>query len=131
MIGYQQYRPSADKKKKNSPKEGRYYTYRNKGTIAVWGMESFSYRKDVLVICEGVFDACRLHNIGLPAIAVLTSNLKPLREWLYSLGRTLYHVKDSHGSKFNVGEAIEIPSHRDDLGEMSEEEVQDIFSFLV
>lgn len=94
LIGYQQYRPAADKTKRNNPKDGRYYTYITKGENAVWGLETFNYKPDVLFITEGIFDACRIHNFGFPAIAVLTSNPKPLKNWLNSINRVIIGVCD-------------------------------------
>lgn len=94
IVGYQQYRPDADKTKRNNPKDGRYYTHITKGELAVWGLETFNYKPNVLFITEGIFDACRIHNFGYPAIAVLTSNPKPLKNWLNSINRTIIGVCD-------------------------------------
>lgn len=86
LCGYQQYRPFAPKTCKNDPKSGRYYTH-VKNKIAVWGMESFHYRTDILCITEGIFDACQLHRYGIPAIAVLANDPKQLKPWLFCLPR--------------------------------------------
>ena len=127
LVGYQQYRPSASKKGQNNPRENRYYTSihgnRNEKPLAVWGLETLAYRKDLLVICEGVFDACRLHNQGIPAIATLTGTPRHLDLWLFSLGRKLYTVPDDHGSKLGRYEELQLPPDRGDLGECTEEEI--------
>lgn len=132
MCGTQQYRPNADKKQKNDPREGRYYTSlhgnKHEKPLAVWGLESFTLRSDVLVIVEGVFDACRLHNAGVPAVALLTSSHKHFRNWLFSLNRKIYKVEDDHGSKLGRYEALQLPENRVDLGECNEEEIKNIIS---
>lgn len=126
-TGYQQYRPNADKKKRNHPREGRYYTSlhgdKNEKPIGVWGLESYYYRDDVLFICEGIFDTCRLHNIGLPAVALLSSDHGHYKNWLTSIGRKIYKVEDDHGSNLGPYEAVKVPPHRSDLGECTLEEI--------
>ena len=59
LVGYQQYRPFADKKAKNDPREGRYFTRLSRDRVGVWGLESWQF-SDVLFLCEGVFDACKV-----------------------------------------------------------------------
>lgn len=86
IVGYQQYRPHAPKICKNDPKNGRYYT-RAKNAIAVWGLESYKYRVDILCITEGIFDACQLHRFQIPAIAVLSNDPKQLKPWLSCIPR--------------------------------------------
>ena len=43
---------------------------------------------------EGIFKACRFHNFGLNALAVLGNNPKHLKSWLWSLGYNLIAVCD-------------------------------------
>lgn len=81
LVGYQQYRPDASKKKKNSPKEGRYYSYISSGSRGVWGLESWSL-SPALFLTEGIFDAARLTSLGLSAIAVLSNDPVFLKPWL-------------------------------------------------
>lgn len=101
IVGYQQYRPDADKKKKNDPKEGRYYTYitdegesapkKAKKHIALYGVDTinrvnFSFRKGKpLFIVEGIFDAAALHYHGYPAVAVLQNDPKNLKSFFAAL----------------------------------------------
>lgn len=73
MVGFQQYRPGASKEKKNSPREGKYFTYRNKGQVSVWGLESWHY-SNTLFLTEGIFDACRLIDKGFSAVAALAND---------------------------------------------------------
>jgi hypothetical protein len=82
MVGYQQYRPSGDKKKFNNPREGRYFTFRKNRVVGVWGLESWSLSR-TLFVTEGVFDAARITARGFSAIATLSNDLDPsTRAWL-------------------------------------------------
>lgn len=134
LCGTQQYRPFADKKQKNNPREGRYYTSlhgdKNEKPLAVWGLESLTMRSDVLVVCEGIFDACRLHNVSVPAVALLTSSHKHFRNWLFSLNRKVYKVEDDHGSKLGPYPSLVLPEGREDLGDCTDEEVVEMMHEL-
>lgn len=134
MVGYQQYNPLANKEKRNHPREGRYFTYlsgdkKNKMT-GVWGLESLSYRDDILVICEGIFDACRFHNFNIPAVALLSSSYKPYKNWLTSLGRKIYKVEDDHGSSLGPYEQLKIPDEYADAGEMNDSDIKKMLGVL-
>jgi DNA primase len=85
LVGYQAYRPDADKVQKNDEK-GRYYTYKgnklvpcwmdrpkHNRTIGVWGLESWNL-STTLFVTEGIFDAARLTQRGYSAIAVLSND---------------------------------------------------------
>lgn len=128
LVGYQQYRPGAEKTKHNDPKEGRYYTYA-KNNLAVWGLESFYFKNDILFLTEGVFDAVKLHALGLPAIAVLANNPKQLKPWLYALPRMIVAVcdNDAAGAKLAgcAGYAIKLDGAHD-LGDMSLDAVREL-----
>ena len=94
LVGYQQYRPSGSKKH-NNPRSGRYFTYKTPGTVAVWGIESLCFAGPVFV-CEGIFDAARLTELGKPAIAVLSSNPDSSTcNFLSCLGRPTIAVCDN------------------------------------
>lgn len=82
LVGYQNYRPSADKEKKNHPKEGRYFTFLKDGKLGVWGLESWSFSK-TLFVTEGIFNAVRLTGRGYSAIATLSNDPVKLKEWLW------------------------------------------------
>lgn len=121
LVGYQQYRPESNKKKHNDPKEGRYFTY-TKDNIGVWGLESFYYRNDILFLTEGIFDACKLHALNLPAIAVLANDPKRIRSWLYALPRFIVAVcdDDAAGRKLaKCGNRAITVSGGKDLGDLS------------
>jgi hypothetical protein len=127
MVGYQQYRPGASKMAQNNPKEGRYFTLRKQPTVAVWGLESFHIRSDVLFVTEGVFDAARLTERGLPAVAVLSNNPSmDVFNWLHSLGRkvVVVHDNDKAGLKLAKFGHAAVTTGEKDLGDSSDEEVE-------
>jgi hypothetical protein len=96
LVGYQQYRPSGEKKPQNNPKLGKYFTYRNQPTQTVWGVESLYLSPSVVFVCEGVFDAARLTERGFSALAVLSNNPNSdLRNWLTCLNRRVVAVCDN------------------------------------
>lgn len=85
LVGFQVYRPTADKNWRLDPKEQRYFTHMSPGQIGVWGLESYRSATLPLFLVEGVFEACRLHNFGLQCVAILGCNPEHLRNWLWSL----------------------------------------------
>lgn len=128
ICGYQQYRPLETKEKKNNPREGRYYTSvhgkKYEKPLAIWGLETLNYRQDILVITEGIFDACRFHNYQIPAVALLNSSWKPARNWLLSINRKIFKGEDDHGS--SLGPFENIPCPESDFGECSDEQIKKI-----
>ena len=50
FVGYQQYRPDADKVRNNDPYMSRYFTKRKQPTHAVWGVESLHLTPHVVLI---------------------------------------------------------------------------------
>lgn len=126
IIGYQQYRPDADKMKDNHPKEGRYFTYRKQPTLAVWGVESLHLTPHVVFLTEGVFDAARLTERGYSALAVLTDNpTKDLRNWLSMLNRKVVAVcdNDKAGRRLAKFGDVAVFTEDKDLGEADDEYV--------
>lgn len=125
MVGYQQYRPEGSKKNNNEPKEGKYFTYRNKTTVGIWGVESLvAFNTPVLFLTEGVFDAARLTSRGVTAFASLTNDPSGgLRNFLHMFGRKVVSVCDGDraGSKLAKSghESFVVPDG--DLGDASEE----------
>lgn len=141
MVGYQAYRPDADKVQKNDLK-GRYYTYKgvkllpkHNKTVAVWGLESW-FLSTTLFITEGIFDAARLTQRGYSAVAVLSNdpNTSTLN-WLLQVrtqrptvavcdpgraGRKL--AKTAH-----TAHTVSVAGHPDaDLGDVSDEYVTEL-----
>ncbi len=95
LVGYQQYRPNGEKKAQNSPREGKYFTYKKQPTVAVWGVESLHLTPNVVFLTEGLFDAARLTERGYSALAVLSNNPSPdLANWLKCLNRRVVAVCD-------------------------------------
>lgn len=94
LVGYQQYRPSQDKTVRKDPRLSRYFTRMHEP--AVWGLEYWNDDCPYVVVCEGIFKACRFHSLGVNAIAVLTSNPVNLKQFMYLLGltKTLVVVPD-------------------------------------
>lgn len=129
MVGYQQYRRTGLKKPQNNPKEGKYFTLRKQPTVAVWGVESLHLTPDLLFVTEGVFDACRLTQLGYSAVAALSNDPgNDFKNWLKMLNRTVVVVadNDSAGRKLaKYGDYVEFTTDKD-LGDSSPEFVQNL-----
>lgn len=129
LVGYQQYRPSADKKAHNHPKEGRYYTYRQKTTLGVFGLESLHLTPNVVFLTEGVFDAARLTSRGVSALAALSNDPAPdLKNWLQCLNRRVVVVcdNDAAGKKLaKFGDDV-VFTNEHDLGDSPESFVDEL-----
>lgn len=129
LVGYQQYRPSANKKKDNHPKMSRYFTYRKNKVVGVWGLESWLL-SNTLFVTEGVFDACRLTSMGYSAVATLSNDLDgPMKEWFYMIRSHRPVVVVCDGDK--AGRKLAKAGHRShvmpegtDLSDASEEYVK-------
>ena len=123
LVGYQQYRPEGTKKPQNNPKEGKYYTYRRKEDLTVWGLESL-HLSDTVFVTEGVFDACRLTSRGYAALAVLSNDpSSDVRNFLYMLRRKVVVVADNDkaGRKLaKFGDQV-VYTQDKDLGDSDEE----------
>lgn len=124
IVGYQQYRPRASKNKSNHPRQSRYFTYRNKDRLGVFGLETWDW-SEPLFICEGIFDAVRLHQFGFAAIATLSNDPKFLDEWFFLTQRSIYSICDEG----KAGDMLKEYTHRHricrqgDLGDMSESDI--------
>lgn len=98
MVGYQQYRPLGEKKVYHNLEVGKYFTHTtkvgNNSSLGVWGLETLCHNDDTVYLVEGIFKACRFHNFGLNAIAVLGNNPKHLTEWLRTLDYCVYAICD-------------------------------------
>lgn len=134
LVGYQQYRPFAGKTKANHPREGRYFTFHKAPTVAVFGTESLHLTPHVVFLTEGVFDATRLTNLGVSALAVLTNNpSKDTGNFLRMLGRTVVCVcdNDAAGRKLAKFGNHVVYTQDKDLGESSPEFVQSLVQRFV
>jgi len=126
IVGYQQYRPDADKVKNNHPTEGRYFIYRNKETLGVWGVESLYLTPHVLFVTEGIFDAARLTQRGFSAVAALSNNpTKDFRNWLSFLNRKVVAVcdNDAAGKRLAKFGDVAVFTEDKDLGDADDEYV--------
>lgn len=129
LVGYQQYRPTGEKKPQNSPREGKYFTYKKQPTLAVWGVESLHLTPDVVFLTEGLFDAARLTERGFSALAVLSNNPTPdLANWLACLNRRVVAVYDNDvaGRKLAKFGHQAVCMDSKDLGDSSDEEVTEL-----
>lgn len=131
MVGYQQYRPNASKTQNNDPWNGRYYTFRQSPTVAVWGVESLHLTPQVVFVTEGVFDASRLTELGVSAVAVLSNNSGwDLKNWLGMLGRRVVAVcdNDAAGRRLAKFGDVAVYTQDHDLGDSTDEFVEDLVS---
>lgn len=130
LVGYQQYNPLGDKKIFNNRFEGKYYTYRNKNqpTVVVWGVESLYQSDGVVYLTEGIFDACRMTNVGQSALATLANNPPAdYKNWLRMLNRPVVAVCDNDvaGRKLaKFGDYVEVVPDDKDLGEAPDDYVR-------
>jgi len=129
IVGFQQYRPEGEKKPNNNPKLGKYYTYRKQPTHTVWGVESLTLTPHVVFVTEGVFDAARLTERGVSALAVLSNNPSAdLRNWLMSLNRLVVTVcdNDAAGRKLAKFGHVSVFTSDKDLGDSDDQFVDDL-----
>jgi len=129
ICGYQQYRPSADKTRRNDPKEGRYYTHKTEGTLVVFGVETLHLTPGLVFVVEGMFDAARLSSRGFSALAVLSNNpTQDLKGFLKCLNRKVVVVYDNDVAGVKLAafghEAVCLNSK--DVGDASEEELNQL-----
>lgn len=124
FVGYQQYRPEGEKKPQNNPKEGKYFTYRKQPTLAVWGVESLHLTPHVVFLTEGVFDAARLTERGVSAVAALSNNpTQDLRNWFTCLNRKVVAVcdNDAAGRRLAKFGDVSVFTEDHDLGDSTDE----------
>ena len=140
LVGYQQYRPGAEKSG-NEPRLNRYFTRRGdegkSKKLAVWGLETVTSDVSVVYVVEGIFDAVKLHNADRAAVAILTSNPGPLGGWLRVLGkRTIGILDNDHtasqagGIRGSTSKSFVVPDPYKDLGDMPQDEVNDFISAI-
>lgn len=137
LVGYQRYDPSGEKVHSHGKVQDdvgmRYYTYmgdenpdakKGRKRLGLWGLETLHAGQRMLFLVEGVFDAIRLHNLGLPAVAMLTNDPRPLANFIRTLSRRTVAVldRDDSGSRLArfADVAHVVPAPFKDLGEMSD-----------
>ncbi len=133
FVGYQCYTPSSPKRAGYlEDAERRYHTFLGKEGESVkktaFGLETITETTTEIFVTEGVFDACRLHKLGLSAIALLGSDIGHLKEQLFLLGIKLIPVceGDTAGLKLAAlatHEEVIYLEEGYDLGEMEESEI--------
>lgn len=123
FTGYQQYRPGAPKTREGKgmdPKDLRYFTHTVPGELAFFGTESLD-RPGPVYLVEGIFDAVKLHALGLACIAVLGNNPVPLAAMFKAFGRKVIGVLDNDEAGRKLGkfcdEVFVCPEH--DPGDMA------------
>jgi hypothetical protein len=135
MVGYQAYRPLADKVQRNHI-HGRYYTFlgeegeiqsRSKKKLGIWGLESLQYPGPVF-LSEGIFDAIRIWNQGYASLALLSNDPKHLRNQLLLLNRRLIAVCDNDEAGRRLAKmghtSVTVTGH--DLGDSTQDEVLEV-----
>lgn len=137
LVGYQCYTPLLPKRANRlEDHERRYYTYLTKeaGEIkkTAFGLETITPETKEIFLTEGVFDACRLHELGLCALALLGSDVEHLKEQLFLLGIKLIPVCEGDEAGLKLAklatseEVIHLPEGKD-LGDMELSTIKSIF----
>lgn len=133
LVGFQQYRPQAEKKQHNDPRESKYFTFSKSG-VAVFGLESLHLTPKVVFVTEGIFDAARLTSKGASAIAVLSNNpSQDVKNFLHCLGRLVVAVCDNDvaGKKLAKFGHVAVFTEEKDLGDSSDEFVESLLKRFV
>lgn len=129
MVGYQQYRPLADKTQSNNPKLSRYFTRLERGVDGFWGLETIQMGKPIFIV-EGIFKAAKLHSLGYSAITACGSNPKRLKNWIFIMGQVyeIYAIGDNDSAGQLLVDLIArgkcSPKDIDEMGD------QEIFNFI-
>lgn len=140
LAGYQQYKPFAPKKKTKDlkPSDLKYFTWVTKNDnvsqdVVVFGTECFDWRKKEVYLVEGIFDAVKLHSLGLNCLAVLCCDPKPLRPFFKSLGMRVIGVLDNDPAGMllrNTCDSYVVCDQGKDPGDMSLEEISNLLENL-
>jgi hypothetical protein len=138
MVGYQQYRPNRPKKSKIlTLSERRYDTKitRHDGkhvALTAFGLHLLDSTKKELFVVEGIFDAVKLHSLGLNCLALLSSDIGYLKSWLTSLGYIIIPVceGDEAGLKLlslaTTHKSFILPKGKD-LGDIKKRKIKKMF----
>jgi DNA primase len=130
MVGYQKYQPDAPRTHTNQT-DTRYHSWFGEHKVGAWGVETVNWAGGPLFLTEGIFNACRLHWHGLPALAVISNDPKHLRSWFRCLPHHLIAVCDGDAAGRKLAKyghsVIEMPAG-EDVGSLSDQQFQQIFS---
>ena len=132
LVGFQRYNPQGTKKHEKDPMLMKYFTFLgDEGKLkktGVWGLDSIGVEDRYLFVTEGIFDITKIHNLGLPGIAVLSNDPRPLKPWLRAMNKKVIAIMDNDaaGSKLRhiASVSFTVPDPYKDLGEMPEHEVE-------
>ena len=126
LVGYQNYRPFADRNHKNV-KEARYFTYLPRGTNGYFGLESL-VRPGPVYLVEGVFKAGSLHRLGLAAIALMGCETKRHRSQLCLLRRRLVGIGDNDDAGRKFARSLNGFVSPIDLDEMADKDILELLN---
>ena len=130
MVGYQKYQPDAPRVHTNGL-DTRYHSWFGDHKVGVWGMETVVWDSGPLFLTEGIFDCCRLHWHGLPAVAVIASDPKHLRSWFRCLPQQLIAVCDGDNAGRKLAKyghtVLQMPAGHD-VGSLDEYEFLNFFA---
>jgi hypothetical protein len=131
LIGYQQYKPDANKVISNNPHKSRYFTRLKDKKIGVWGLESWNL-SNTLFVTEGIFDACRITNHGHSAICVFGNSVSSsTMRWFETVRkfRPVVAVCDDDDSGRKLARlgllSVTVEGYKD-LGDASEDYVKEL-----
>lgn len=137
IVGYQCYTPSLPKRmNKAEDCDRRYHTYITKSAgmimLTAFGLDILDTTKKEIFLVEGIFDACRLHNLGLNALALLCSDVSFLKEHLMSMGYKLIPVCEGDEAGLKLAT---LATHKEiiyleegyDLGDLDDKYIECIF----
>jgi len=126
IVGNQRYDPTGIKQLNSASKKSKeplkYKQSVVEGELAVYGLHTYDKDSKYLFLVEGVFDCKMLHQAGLPAIATLSNDPKPLQSWLRTLPQILVVISDNDdgGKKLRkFGDIVFICEGAKDLNDMT------------
>lgn len=127
LVGFQRYTPRFPKKGKH-PSELCYFTWATKPHHTIWGWEYVPHDTQTLYLTEGIFDAVKLVNAGIPAIALLGNAGSPaVKQYLRWTGYKLIAICDNDEAGKELARAADlwynVPSGYKDLGDMPQKDV--------
>ncbi len=128
LIGTQVYDPSAGTK--SSEKYTDTHISDLQKPIYAWGIETLKESNHPYVfVCEGVFDAVKIMNMGKSAVATLTNAPHiALRDYFHLLGKKVIVIADNDKageSLRRIGDVtFTVPDPYKDMGEMPDEEAK-------
>lgn len=134
LVGYQEYRPLGSKKEKKDLSKMKYRTQVGQGFHQpVWGLESILPTTKQIFLVEGIFDAAKLHQAGVSALAIFSSgSSRQLAQFLNLLPYRLISILDNDDSKKSFSSfsdrTLITPSPYKDVGEMPVSEIRTFLS---